>query len=138
MLHSLRAFTSRIWPRLGLLALQELDERVLSFLKLAGKGADKNKASEDGFTPLIRASFANHVEVVRLLIDAGADKDSVTRDHLGLSALHFAAVNNYVGTARLLVEAGADQSVQSSHEDRTALDLAVLQGHTEIVELLSI
>ena len=90
MLHSLRAFTSRIWPRLGLLALQELDERVLSFLKLAGKGADKNKASEDGFTPLIRASFANHVEVVRLLIAAGDDNDSVTREQGVFSALHFA------------------------------------------------
>jgi len=110
---------------------------VLSFLTFTGKGADKNKADTGGYTPLIKASVANQVEVVRLLIDAGAEKDSVTRDH-GFSALHFAASSNHVEVARFLVEAGANRIVPSSQMDGfTALDLAVTEGHTEVVELLS-
>ena len=64
----------------------------------------------------------------------------MTRDS-GLSALHFAALKNNLEVARQLVEAGADKSIQStagSGRPRfTALDLAVTNGHTEIIELLS-
>ena len=38
-------------------------------------GADKNLATEDGFTALMLASAYGRVGVVGLLLDAGADKD---------------------------------------------------------------
>ena len=137
---SMRRPASRLWPLLRPLTLPELNERVLSFLKLAGRGADQNKANEGGCTALMIGSVASHVDIVRLLIDAGADINCVTRDS-GLSALHFAALKNNLEVARQLVEAGADKSIQStagSGRPRfTALDLAVTNGHTEIIELLS-
>ena len=120
--------------------MPELDEKVLSFLKLAGKGADINKADKRGETPLIKASVMNHVQVVRLLIAAGADTDSVTHEHGGFSALHFAAAANHVEVARLLLDAGADKSLKTHigfPHNYDALGLAVANGNTEIVELLS-
>ena len=38
------------------------------------EGADKNVQDRKGQTTLMRASFEGHVEMVRLLLDAGADK----------------------------------------------------------------
>ena len=94
--------------------MPESDEKVLLFLKLSGKGADVNKADNRGETPLIKASVMNHVEVVRLLIAAGDDTDSVTREQGVFSALHFAAAANHVEVARLLVQdAGADKSLKT-------------------------
>ena len=126
---------------MGLLSLPELDEKVLSFLKLSGIGADMNKADTRGETPLIKASKMDHVEVVRSLIAAGADTDNVTREHGGFSALHFAAACNHVEVARLLVEdAGADKSLETliGHPRRyNALDLARAKKNTKIIELLS-
>ena len=38
-------------------------------------GADKDKAKNEGVTPLYKASSGGHLEVVRALLQAGADKD---------------------------------------------------------------
>ena len=128
----------RLRSRVGLLALPDINVvlKVLSYLQLSGKAADMNVPDQCGYTPLIIASMCNNVVVVRLLVDAGADKDTVCQMY-GYSALHFAAVNNHVEVARLLVKAGADCRVLSGVFRLTALDLALKDGHTEIIQLLS-
>ena len=69
--------------------------------------------------------------VVRLLIAAGDDTDSVTREQGVFSALHFAAAANHVEVARLLVQdAGADKSLKNPNRLPS-------HGNTEIIELLS-
>ena len=69
----------KLRPRAGLLALPdpEVYLKVLSYLQLSGKAADVNVADNRGYTPLIIASMCNNVSIVRLLVDAGADKDAV-------------------------------------------------------------
>ena len=47
---------------------------------LLSAGADKDKADNDGKTPLIRAAGEGHIETVRLLLSAGADKDKADSD----------------------------------------------------------
>ena len=128
----------RLRPRVGLLALPDINVvlKVLSYLQLSGKAADMNVPDEDGCTPLIIASMCNNVVVVRLLVDAGADKDTVCQIY-GYSALHYAAGHNHVEVARLLLEAGADCRVLGRNFLLTALDLALQLGHTDIVQLLS-
>lgn len=41
--------------------------------ELLDNGADPNVTEEDGYTPLMGAAENNHLEVAKLLIDAGAD-----------------------------------------------------------------
>jgi hypothetical protein len=125
---------SRAKARTGILTLPELDEKVLSFLKLPGIGADKDKADKTGATPLIHAAGSGHVDAVRLLVEAGADKDKVETDH-GMSALHWAAYNGDSEMTRILIEAGADRSIYESHNEMTALQLAMDEEHTEVVAL---
>ena len=48
--------------------------------ELLSCGANVNAADNDGDTPLIRASCFCHVDVVRALLAAGADKHHVAND----------------------------------------------------------
>ena len=51
-------------------------------------GADKDKANDDGTTPLYVASINGHLEVVRLLVEKGADKDKA--NNRGVTPLQIA------------------------------------------------
>lgn len=59
-----------------------------------------------GDTALMWAAAAGHVDVVRLLIEAGADVRAV--DNEGVTALHLARANGHAEVAAALIAAGAD------------------------------
>lgn len=42
-------------------------------LRWIAEGADINVANEKGWTPLVMAAFNQHMETVKVLVDAGAD-----------------------------------------------------------------
>lgn len=76
---------------------------------------------------LSNASNMGHVEIAKLLIYAGAD---VNANH-GF-ALGAASMNGHVEIVRQLLQAGADPTANNSF----ALNIASMRGHAEIVELL--
>ena len=47
---------------------------------LIDRGADIDKAGDDGFTPLYVASCYGHVDVVSMLLEQGADIDKAPDD----------------------------------------------------------
>ena len=59
-----------------------------------------------GDTALMWAAVAGHVDVVRLLIEAGADVRAV--DDEGVTALHLARANGHTEVAAALLAAGAN------------------------------
>ena len=65
------------------------------------RGADVNRANEDGVTPLYIACENGHVDTVRLLLDNGAEVD-----RNGATPLFVACQNGHVDAARLLLEHG--------------------------------
>ena len=79
------------------------------------------------------AAQNGHVEVVKLLLEAGAEIDAANLG--GSTALHLAAVNGCTGVVRLLLAAGADQNLTDQRGDRP-MDFAIEQGHHEIAQLL--
>ena len=86
-----------------------------------------------GATPLILASQAGHLEVVRLLCEAGADKDRA--DNSGDTVLMYASSSGHLEVVRLLCEAGADKD-KANQDGDTALLYASSMGHLEVVRLL--
>ena len=82
---------------------------------------------------MIRASSRNHVEVVKLLIEAGANLN--TRTNGGSTALIWASYYNYGEVIKLLIEAGANLNIRDNW-GRTALIRASYGNHIEVVKLL--
>lgn len=84
-------------------------------------------------TALNAAAAANHLDVCRLLLEAGADPNS--RQAGGYVPLHAAAQNGNRPLAELLLERGADRASMTD-DGRTPLDLARAAGWEELSEIL--
>ncbi|CAE7747451.1 CFBP1 [Symbiodinium sp. KB8] len=99
--------------------------------------------NSSGFTALQMASGCGHVEIVKLLVEAGAAKD-VREIFFRRTELMLASSNGHVEVVRLLMEAGADKDVRDAGADkdvrddsgRTALMLASSDGLVEVGRLL--
>jgi len=109
-------------------------------LKLALEGGGNPKAITSRYdgTALIAAAHLGHVEVVRMLISAGAPLDHVNK--LKWTALIESIVlgdggPNHTETLRALVEAGADVNIPDGR-GATPLALAKSRGYRDIVAIL--
>ena len=75
-------------------------------------GVDPNCQDRWGITPLYRASQKGQSEVVKLLLDAGADPNKVThkikKNNPLEVAIMFAKGQNHISVVKLLLDAGAD------------------------------
>ena len=101
---------------------------------LLARGADLNATeASHGQTALMWAAWEGHTQVVRALIEHGAEGHA--RTTTGYTALLLAAREGYTDTTQALLEAGAD--VNGSAEDgTTALVIAVIRRHTAYAEFL--
>jgi len=76
----------------------------------------------DGDTPLMIASDNGHLDIVKLLVERGADVNA--RDFCGDTALAYAARKDHNKIVKYLIEAGADAQTQNKYKF-TPLDYAV-------------
>src|SRR5215217_3811013 len=74
--------------------------------ELVAKGVSIDTPDIRGFTPLMWASAAGHLETVRYLLENGARVDAVSND--GSSALMLAAANGASDIVQLLLVRGAN------------------------------
>ena len=91
-------------------------------------GADVNLR-----TPLRRAAYCNHVDVVRLLLEFRAEVDR--RDRYGKTPLMAASEEGHDDVVRVLLDAGADFDANEETGKR-ALYYACAAGHTSTAKLL--
>lgn len=106
---------------------------------LLARGVSPNPpwvSAERPAAPLHRAAERGHVQIIRLLLAAGANVDF--GDRLGASPLHYAARAGHAEVARLLLDAGASASA-GTDAGVTALHEAAgsaAAGSLEVVRLL--
>ncbi|CAG8572078.1 3742_t:CDS:10 [Paraglomus brasilianum] len=103
-------------------------------------------ARNEAHTPLAMSCKLGYTAMTELLLDYGADPDS--EDKYGETPLHFAVRNGYTECVTLLVgfenEKGVNEIVRKKANmeikeklcGRTALLLAAIEGHLEIVDIL--
>lgn len=90
----------------------------------------------DGYSALHKAVDKGNDEIVKILIDAGADVDIRTTDYFENTPLLLAAYNGNLTIAKLLVEAGADIDIDNS-EDTDAPFAAYENRDMEMVRYFS-
>src|SRR4029450_11781210 len=114
------------------------DDPATLRVALALGGSARNVPSRYDGTALIAAAHLGHVEVVRLLIAAGAPLNHV--NNLGWTALIESIVLGNGGarhteTLRLLIEAGANVNL-ADRDGRTPWVLARSRGYDAMVKML--
>ncbi|OZJ04633.1 hypothetical protein BZG36_02028 [Bifiguratus adelaidae] len=83
---------------------------------------DVNKRSNSGRTLLQVATSLNRTEIVRLLVDAGANVNITDRES-GWTSLHRALYHGYLETAMILLERPDLNIAIKDHDGNTAFDL---------------
>jgi ankyrin repeat protein len=103
-----------------------------------------NAFGDDGFQPLGLACFFGHVDAARLLLDRGADPNTLARnEHIQTNALHAAAASENKGRevrlelCKLLLEHGADLTIPQGRSEFRAIDAARMNGDVELERLLA-
>lgn len=103
--------------------------------KLIAAGADVNELDPNGDAPLVMAAYLGHADIVRMLLDAGADLAAVDPG-MRATALHAAAYAGRTEAARVLVERGIDIDKQGPVNGYTALHDAIWQNNIETAEVI--
>lgn len=109
---------------------------------LVNHGADVNGGMARVRTPLDRAVNSNRADIVKYLIDKGADVNLIGVYSNGggktTSLLTQAVQNGYFDIVKLLVENGANVNYEEEWPDgkKTALDVAKQEGSKHIIDYL--
>jgi hypothetical protein len=107
-------------------AARQGDDKVVAEQLEAGDPRERGMA-------LHIASSLGHVGVVRTLLDAGVDPQTVEK---GVTSLHTAAFKNRTEVVDLLLAAGADPNAAQESDGSTALLEAAVAGHATVVQKL--
>lgn len=118
------------------------DNKIEKVKQLLESGADVNQKNRFGMTPLYYASRNGYLEIVKLLLPAGANVNTATTDANyrelttdNVTSLQMASLNNHLEIVKLLLAAGADVNVVDG-DGSAALSMAVYKNNVEIVKLL--
>jgi ankyrin repeat protein len=92
-----------------------------------------NTANEVGMTPLLMATMRNKMELIKLLVNRGADVRA--KNSIGFTALDAAVYSGNKEAVELLITKGADMNTKSKL-GTTPLLFSVTRGHKEVLEIL--
>lgn len=122
-----------------ILALKELENDKTNpsmkvIKRLLEAGADVNKVTDGGNTPLQEAAIQGNVDIVNLLLAAGADVNF--KNEYSETALMVASLKNgNPEVVQILIDAGADVNAVDI-DGSSALDLAVKYENVAVADLL--
>ena len=117
------------------LTLAAAEGRTDQVASLLARGAVADDPDSHGWTPLMWAARAGRIEVMKALIDAGADLNGRDRCINGWTALMHAVHEEQTRSVRILLDLGANPNAASAN-GTTPLMIAAGQGEIEIVGLL--
>ncbi|MGW5851423.1 ankyrin repeat domain-containing protein [Streptomyces sp. NPDC055254] len=121
----------------GLIPAAEAGDAV-RVAELLAAGAALDERSSAARTALDLAVDAGHAEVVRLLLEAGADPTADAGPYHELDALALAAMRGRTAVVAVLLDAGVDPNRKCGRPEYPALLLAATggHGHPETVDFL--
>lgn len=102
---------------------------------LLERGADPDRWSGKGWTPLHMAARQGHTASVRHLLGGGASVDAAGREESRAAPLLIAVTGGLTETAQALLDHGADPNSRNRHQV-TPLMAAAYRGHPRLARLL--
>jgi uncharacterized protein len=103
--------------------------------ELIQQGGNINASDTNGDTPLVMAAYEGCTEIVKLLLEAGADV-TVVDPGMKATALHAAAYAGRTEVAKLLIAYQIDIDKQGPYNGYTALHDALWQNHIETAKVI--
>ncbi|MEJ2881929.1 ankyrin repeat domain-containing protein [Pedobacter sp. GR22-6] len=94
-----------------------------------------NAFASDGFTPLGLAAYFGREEIVRILINKGAEVNVPTNNGFNVFPIHSAVAAKHYNITKMLLDAGAEVNVKQK-AGFTPLHAAAQYGDIEILILL--
>lgn len=107
-------------------------DQVTAELFIKG-GINVNYVGENGWTPLMIASFNGNENIAKLLIEKGANIH--VQDKAGYAPIHWAAFNGFNEVTSILLKRGANPDTTNRY-GWTPLMQAAARGHAEVVQML--
>jgi ankyrin repeat protein len=99
---------------------------------LISRTGRKSDNHERVWTPLMLALKNGHTDIVKLLVEDGADIHTIIRQE---NAISLASANGHAGIVKILLDAGADPHFSGANGS-SLLCLAASNAHEEVVRLL--
>eukprot|EP00730_Choanoeca_flexa_P006526 TRINITY_DN12169_c2_g2_i5.p1 TRINITY_DN12169_c2_g2~~TRINITY_DN12169_c2_g2_i5.p1 ORF type:complete len:888 (+),score=255.09 TRINITY_DN12169_c2_g2_i5:75-2738(+) len=109
-------------------------EAVAALLDVETGSALVDPVKADGTTPLITAVMHGQLDVVKVLLEQGADTEKVGIN--GATALHVAASMGYADIITELLDNGANVNVRHKFAGSSSLHFAVEMGQLDVIRLL--
>ena len=124
-------------------------EKVKEYLENYPDAINMRDDGDEGESPLHTAAMNGHPDIVKLLIESGAEVNSLA--NFGRTPLHWAAWNGFSDVTKLLIENGAIVNAKvtgmstvsvasggppTSEVGSTALHYASYEGHEEVCKIL--
>lgn len=102
--------------------------------QLLDRGLDETHRDNGGWTPLHYAAYEGHEEVCEILVEAGTKVTEVDND--GRIPLILASQEGYAKLVEKLANYNRSSIDHKAHDGRTALRVAALEGHKDVVQVL--
>lgn len=121
-----------------LMDLVTSDENIHKINELIAKSVNVNCIDDLGYSPLITATEFNQVDVVRLLIEHGANVNffSNNKKSVNQTPLMVAAIEGYYDIAEILLDNNADPDLSPKNNDGPIIQ-AALNKNFQVVRLLA-
>lgn len=116
-----------------LLHTAALNNDTVTIREVLAKGADKEARDAEGRTPLMAATYHNHVDAAKILIAAGANVNA--QDKILNSPFLYAGAEGFTEIVKMCMKAGVDYKVFNRYGG-SALIPACEHAHVEVVAAL--
>ena len=109
-------------------------DEIKNLLSNPDTAGEVTTVSEDGKSPLYIATTKNNVEIMKLLIEGGADINRTSYD--GITPLGIASQMGHLDAVKFLLECpGIDLNIKDE-DGHSIIEMAVVNSQTEVADIL--